>query len=509
MRPEQYLAAYLKSDEREALGCIVALVRYFQAGAGLRVDGKLGPLTRAALAEERDSELVAEERDAESVIGVHPESTNEIHSPVGVPSLTDSRLPNIELEPQDWQEGIDVSRFQRRIDWVAARQSGVKFAFAKASEGKTYQDPLFVQHWSAMKQAGLLRGAYHFMRPDNNSAQEEAENVLQVIGKLGPGDLPIVGDLEVPKPKRSATELSQWVNTWCAIIEERSGRTPILYTHASYWIDQLNKTSLLKKWPLWLADYRTGAPNHAVADLGGWPWLMWQWTGKGRVAGYSGDIDRNVFRGTEAQLRTWAAVAESAEPRPIRAPALFTNDTEAESHLAPLRVRALNWCLTEAERWGSSLVSPERVAEYLSGAVRAGKRLGLTTGNFCAAAQGFAEAQVALPGEVPPPWRVGSREPMADAKAKRRGTWHPVSEVRDGHYVPPPGALAIYWRGAPGDWRGHIERVVEPRGGSFLSVGANEGGSFGSGGRWVIEETSFSHPKLLGFVVDDDALPVV
>ena len=130
---------------------------------------------------------------------------------------------------------------------------------------------------------------------------------------------------------------------------------------------------------------------------------------------------------------------------------------------ASLQLRALQWCLAEAARWGDQKVPADRVREYLSGCVRRGKPLGLTRGNFCCSAQGFAEHRVQLAGEQVPPWRAGAREPMRDARAGIRGAWHPIARVRETGYLPPPGSLAIYWRESPNDWRGHIERVIECR----------------------------------------------
>ena len=42
--------------------------------------------------------------------------------------------------------GIDVSHHQEWIDWPKVRQSGVRFAIIKASEGNGYIDPLFEQN---------------------------------------------------------------------------------------------------------------------------------------------------------------------------------------------------------------------------------------------------------------------------------------------------------------------------------------------------------------------------
>lgn len=172
--------------------------------------------------------------------------------------------------------------------------------------------------------------------------------------------------------------------------------------------------------------------------------------------------------------------------------------------------RALEWCLIEAASYGSRPVDAARVRQYLEGCVRNGRRVGIVKGNFCSAAQGFAEHAVSLEGESLPPWRAAAKEHIADAKSRDDLAWHPVEEVLDGAWSPPPGAKAIYHRGDPGAWTGHIDRVIETlpaKNGEhathYRNVGANE-----LGGRWTIETSSFANPNLLGFVVGASNAPV-
>ncbi len=58
--------------------------------------------------------------------------------------------------------GIDVYEGDGSVDWLEVKRSGKSFAFVKATEGRTIKDKLFPKHWVALKQAGLIRGAYHF-----------------------------------------------------------------------------------------------------------------------------------------------------------------------------------------------------------------------------------------------------------------------------------------------------------------------------------------------------------
>ena len=60
-------------------------------------------------------------------------------------------------------QGIDVSYFQGDIDWQKVGDAGVHFAYIKATEGGDRLDPKFIDNWRAAKQAGVARGAYHFM----------------------------------------------------------------------------------------------------------------------------------------------------------------------------------------------------------------------------------------------------------------------------------------------------------------------------------------------------------
>ena len=93
--------------------------------------------------------------------------------------------------------GIDVSSWQGPVDWGAVRRTGRLFAFAKATEGKTFVDSTFVTNRRAMAGAGLvLRGLYHFARPDRNSAAEEADHFLRTVGPLAAGEVAVL-DLEV------------------------------------------------------------------------------------------------------------------------------------------------------------------------------------------------------------------------------------------------------------------------------------------------------------------------
>src|SRR4051794_14428986 len=73
--------------------------------------------------------------------------------------------------------GVDVSHFQGTVDWSAAKNSGVTFAFTKASEGFGFTDSSFSTNMAAASSAGVIIGPYHLARPDSfNTDPNDAAN---------------------------------------------------------------------------------------------------------------------------------------------------------------------------------------------------------------------------------------------------------------------------------------------------------------------------------------------
>jgi lysozyme len=189
--------------------------------------------------------------------------------------------------------GIDVSHHQGPIDWRAVRRGGVHFAFIKATEGGDWTDPAFARNWRRAREAGVLRGAYHYYRPQTHSAVQ-ARHFLRTV-RLAPGDLPPVLDVEVTDGVSDAT-LRRGVRNWLRIVEAETGKRPILYVSRRF---SARLGSGFGDYTLWIADYRGGSPYVP----GGWRrWHFWQHSERGRVQGIAPRVDRNWFRGTRAEL---------------------------------------------------------------------------------------------------------------------------------------------------------------------------------------------------------------
>lgn len=205
----------------------------------------------------------------------------------------------------DYLGGIDISHHQGAIDWKKVAATGVAFAFAKASEGVNTKDETFAANFAAMKDNGILRGAYHFFHPCKDP-DAQADNFLAVVQNLDPGDLPPVLDVEIDEGK-SAAEIIAGIQTWVGKVKAALGRTPVIYTSAFFWDTKVGGCKDFSDCPLWVAHYTSEpAPNK---PKGFDDFTFWQYSQQGNIAGIAGHVDMNRFSGSMEELKKLAGIA--------------------------------------------------------------------------------------------------------------------------------------------------------------------------------------------------------
>ena len=204
--------------------------------------------------------------------------------------------------------GIDVSRYQPNIDWGALAASGIQFCFIKATEGARDVDALFQRHWEGAATAGLVRGAYHFFRPQI-PVSTQADLFVRTLGHLQPGDLRPALDLEgtagwvdIAPANRAPLALLM-----LEAIEDRLSVAPIVYMSPWFATDMLRSTPALSRFPIWIAQY-TLDPTPTVPKP--WStWTFWQYSQAGRVPGISsGAVDLDRFQGSLEDLQNLTVV---------------------------------------------------------------------------------------------------------------------------------------------------------------------------------------------------------
>ena len=196
-------------------------------------------------------------------------------------------------------QGIDVSHHQGRISWRGVGLTNIDFVYMKATEGGDWVDPRFTENWAGAKHAGLAVGGYHYFSTCR-SGHIQAENFLKTVG-TDPDNLPAALDLEFggfcggPQSKDTLMKEAQ---VWIEEVERVTRKPVIIYTtydfHAKYLVGEFKDN------PFWLRSI--GRPPHYKGRR---KWAMWQWHNAGRVTGVSGDVDRNVFHGSEADFEKY------------------------------------------------------------------------------------------------------------------------------------------------------------------------------------------------------------
>lgn len=208
---------------------------------------------------------------------------------------------------------LDIANYQANLtDFGAVARDGYAGAIVLASDGD-WQQPYFHRQVAGLRAAGLMTAAYHYQR-ENVSAQRQ----IDLITSRVPTGTPVVIDVEHHSGRGVAgVDLTR---TIVAGVRARGYRVPLVYIPRWYWTAPVNAekgglgyaslAGLPPLWVSWYPDYVTrpkdkGAdqlPDSVWTGYGGLPVALAQYTSSGRVAGYSGPVDQNVFRGSRAQL---------------------------------------------------------------------------------------------------------------------------------------------------------------------------------------------------------------
>ena len=193
--------------------------------------------------------------------------------------------------------GFDVSEYQGKVNWFLAdsvdSRFPIDFVFIRATAGNDVVDKMFADNWAGAKKQGLIRGAYHYYRPNENSL-EQAENFIRTV-KLATGDLPPVLDIEKLPEEQSVDSLKVGLKRWLKVVEKHYKVKPIIYSGDSYYNDFLKEE--FSEYIFWIANY-----NFFVEKIDDC-WMFWQFTERAMIPGVEGPVDINIFNGKKESLQ--------------------------------------------------------------------------------------------------------------------------------------------------------------------------------------------------------------
>lgn len=218
--------------------------------------------------------------------------------------------------PKNYTDVIDVSAAQSAIDWNKVKAAGidgvmVRCGYRGYEKGVLKEDSMFMKHIKGAASVGLKLGIYFYTQAINyNEGKEEANYAISLLNKAGVTlYYPIAIDSEnCPKEKPSdnprANNISKSARTqaikgFCDQVKAR-GYKPMLYANLN---DLSNKIDVSKlDCDIWCAQYYTECQYKGK-------YVMWQYTSTGKVAGVSGNVDRDKCYIT------------AAAPKPVVTPA--------------------------------------------------------------------------------------------------------------------------------------------------------------------------------------------
>lgn len=190
-----------------------------------------------------------------------------------------------------FQQGADLSKFNRNVNMKLAKQNGMDFVILKAGSGYSGEDPKFQQNYRNAKAAGLNVGAYWYSYAVNvEEAKEEAVRYLKILGKKQ-FEYPVYLDFEDPSQRRIPTKTKTDMAIAFMSILEKNGYYTGLYSSGS-WINNQFERERLKEYDIWIAHWHVTSPNCFTPDYG-----MWQFTNKSKIKGVpdtgEGGVDMN------------------------------------------------------------------------------------------------------------------------------------------------------------------------------------------------------------------------
>lgn len=207
----------------------------------------------------------------------------------------DGTETNKRLEDGATVFGIDVSKWNKDIDWEKVKAAGVEFVIIRcgyrgSKTGALVEDPYFEQNIKGATDAGIRVGIYFFTQAVTPvEAVEEASMVL-MLSRQYKISYPLFIDTEGAGGNGRADGLDKETRTavckaFCETIEN-AGYTAGVYASKS-WLENNLDTEQLSSYSTWLAQYSSQPTYEGEYD-------MWQYTSAGKIDGISTLVDYNV-----------------------------------------------------------------------------------------------------------------------------------------------------------------------------------------------------------------------
>ena len=197
--------------------------------------------------------------------------------------------------------GIDLSHYQGEVFWeTVGENTKMAYVYLKATEGGDRIDAKYERNIELAHRYGLKVGSYHFFRPKTPLDKQLENFTAQCL----PGEQDLIPMIDVETTGGMPTEVfCDSLLTFLGMIEEAYHQKPLVYTFRNFYNWHL--VGKLNDYQLMVAMYTEEEPVLAdERDI-----TLWQYTGKGRIIGINGYVDKSRFLGRhglrEIRFRHW------------------------------------------------------------------------------------------------------------------------------------------------------------------------------------------------------------
>ncbi len=205
------------------------------------------------------------------------------------PNILDSLFPSTSYETSAHYDGIDISKYQGKINWKKVKANRkIKFVYIKATEGASLVDKTYRRNIDEARKNGLKVGSYHFFT-SYKTPEEQYKNFKRQV-KKGEQDLLPMVDVEEAGNKNARREvLQQRLWRFMELVKDDYGEYPVVYSQYKFYNDLLAPE--FNNCIIFIARYGKAAP----ALRGGGEYNIWQYTERGKVDGIRGYVDLDRF----------------------------------------------------------------------------------------------------------------------------------------------------------------------------------------------------------------------
>lgn len=192
-------------------------------------------------------------------------------------------------------KGIDVAKWNGRIDWARVYASGIEFAILKVTQKNNSVEEAFERNYSGCIAQGIQVGVYRYIYAKTTETARLEANAI--VSALNGKDIKyrVWLDLEDTTIRGlGKDQLTQIIHAEAEILQS-AGYEVGIYCNQDWYQNVLDSVKLKETYPFWIARYGTNNGSMQEQYSPQTYALAWQYTSKGRVDGVTGDVDMNVM----------------------------------------------------------------------------------------------------------------------------------------------------------------------------------------------------------------------